>query len=70
MGDTRAIRWSAGQVAPCEGTSKHGPANVHVIVRSVCGAAFMSTDAGIALGMAQRHDEEHKNGSTSGGSDV
>jgi hypothetical protein len=57
-----ATLWSAGQVTPCDGGSKHGPANFNVTVRCVCGAAFMSTDAGIALGMAQQHAEEHQNG--------
>lgn len=47
--------WRARQVTDCEGGSHHGPAGVHLIVRGECGAAFMSTDAGIALGMAQAH---------------
>lgn len=51
--------WQARQVTPCESVGHdHSPAGVHVIVRCVCEASFMSTDAGVALGMAQSH--EHK----------
>lgn len=53
------VRWAAGPVAECDNRSSqphaHAPAAIHVIVRCSCGAAYMSTDAGIALGMAQQH---------------
>lgn len=51
--------WQAGQLAECEGGSRHEASAVHVIVRATCGAAFMSTDGGIALQMAAQHAQHY-----------
>lgn len=52
--------WTAGSVADCGGGPVHRPVNIHVIVRCVCGAAYMSTDAGLAFGMAEDHATQHR----------
>lgn len=61
MGDERAtvVRWAAGPVAPCGSRSSqphaHAVAAIHIIARCSCGAAYMSTDGGVALAMARDH---------------
>lgn len=49
------VGWHAGSVAACEGGTDHTITAIHVIVRCACGAAYMSTDSTIALGMASTH---------------
>lgn len=55
----RLVTWAAGSVAPCDSRSSqphaHAVAAFHVIARCSCGAAYMSTDASLAFGMAQDH---------------
>lgn len=52
----RDDRWSAGAVDSCSGGFEHRPVALHVIVRCICGAAYMSTDGSIALAMARDHE--------------
>lgn len=59
--DEGSARWSAGPVAECGSRSSqphaHAVTALHVIARCSCGAAYMSTDAGIAFHMAKAHAE-------------
>ncbi len=46
---------AAGRI-PCEDDAvPHSIDGIHVLVRCACGCLFRSTDATIALGMAQQH---------------
>lgn len=60
------VDWRAGRVAECRigapGANHHKVTGIHVIVRCGCGCAFMSTDAGIAYGMASAHGGRSSDG--------
>lgn len=51
----------AGRSFNCENdaTRPHSIDGIHILVRCDCGCIFRSTDATIALGMAQAHVKSH-----------